>query len=234
MLNRLTVAALLQAVILATAFLVVLGVSFSAWESWQRLQTANRISLIADASADMFRAMDRLRSDRSSTNRVLQNDDRLDNEVEKYIRSLRDSEMPAMSHALEVLPAIDFAQKQSLIPGFDRLLKTVSAQQKEFWEEMSKPKASRRATLGKEYMDSETALLETLDRISGSLAAEVNHQDATIDQLLMIKQTAWLLRNSAPRFWSRTDWAPARSPRKCSRLTPSWSAASTSRGKRWN
>jgi len=123
MLNRLTVAALLQAVILATAFLVVLGVSFSAWESWQRLQTANRISLIADASADMFRAMDRLRSDRSSTNRVLQNDDRLDNEVEKYIRSLRDSEMPAMSHALEVLPAINFAQKQSLFGEFDRLLR---------------------------------------------------------------------------------------------------------------
>ena len=197
MLNRLTVAALLQAVICATALFIVMTVSFDAWESWQRLQTANRIALVADASADMFKAMDRLRSDRSTTNRVLQNDDKLDSEVEKYIRALRDSEMPAMSHALEVLPAINFAQKQSLFGEFDRLFKTVSAQQKEFWEEMSKPKASRRAALGKEYMDTETALLETLDRISGILAAEVNHQDPTIDQLLMIKQAAWLLRNTA-------------------------------------
>ena len=46
-------------------------------------------------------------------------------------------------------------------------------------------------------MDTETALLATLDKISGVLAAEINHQDATIDQLLMIKQTAWLLRNTA-------------------------------------
>jgi methyl-accepting chemotaxis protein len=40
-------------------------------------------------------------------------------------------------------------------------------------------------------------LLDTLDKLSGVLAADVNHQDATIDQLLSIKQTAWLLRNTA-------------------------------------
>src|SRR4029453_5629962 len=31
----------------------------------------------------------------------------------------------------------------------------------------------------------------------GALAAAVNHRDATIDQLLAIKQIAWLLRNTA-------------------------------------
>jgi Methyl-accepting chemotaxis protein (MCP) signalling domain len=40
-------------------------------------------------------------------------------------------------------------------------------------------------------------LLDTLDKLSGALAADVNHQDATIDQLLAIKQIAWLLRNTA-------------------------------------
>ncbi len=40
------------------------------------------------------------------------------------------------------------------------------------------------------------SLLEILDKISGELAASVNHEDATIDQLLAIKQTAWLLRNA--------------------------------------
>ena len=64
MLNRLTVAALLKAVILATALFVVAGVLLSAWDSWDRLQAAYRISLVADASASMFKAMDRLRSDR--------------------------------------------------------------------------------------------------------------------------------------------------------------------------
>ena len=69
MLNRLTVSALLKAVILATALIVIAGVSLSAWESWQRLQLANRISLIADASANLFQAMHNLRTDRSTTSR---------------------------------------------------------------------------------------------------------------------------------------------------------------------
>ena len=39
-------------------------------------------------------------------------------------------------------------------------------------------------------------LLDTLDKLSATLAAAVNHQDATIDQLLVIKQIAWLMRNT--------------------------------------
>ena len=197
MLNRLSVSTLLQAVIVTTAFFVVGGFSLTAWESWQRLQVTNRIAVVADASANMFKAMDRLRGDRPAINRVLTSDETLDGAMEKYLRGLRETEMPAMGHALEVLPAISFAEQQTLLPKFDRLFKTLEAEQKEFWEEIRKPKASRRMALGKEYMDTETALIETLDRISDILAAEVNHQDATIDQLLMIKQIAWLLRNTA-------------------------------------
>jgi methyl-accepting chemotaxis protein len=197
MLNRLTVAALLKAVILTTALFIVLGVSFSAWESWQRLQTANRISLVADVSANLFKAMHNLRTDRSTTNRLLNSDQPVDSEVDKYLRGIRDAEMPAMRNALELLPTIEFAQQKTLVPELDRLFKTVTAEQKEFWEEVAKPKASRRAGLAKEYFETANGLLETLDKLSGALAADVNHQDATIDQLLAIKQIAWLLRNTA-------------------------------------
>ena len=197
MLNRLTVSALLQTVILAAAMVIVLMFSFSAWNSWQRLQVTYRIALVADASSSMFKAMDRLRADRTTSNRVLLNDDKLDGEVERYIRGMRDTQMPAMAHAIEVLPYIGFAQQDTLIPEFDRLFKTLTAEQSEFWQEMAKPKAARRTALGKEYMDTETALLTLLDKISGILAGEVNHQDAVIDQLLLIKQSAWLLRNTA-------------------------------------
>src|SRR6266481_982023 len=84
MLNRLTVSALLKTVILATSFCVVIGFSLNAWESWGRLQVASRISLIADASANLFKAMHNLRTDRSSTNRILNAEPPLDGELEKY------------------------------------------------------------------------------------------------------------------------------------------------------
>jgi methyl-accepting chemotaxis protein len=197
MLNRLTVSALLKSVILATSFCVVIGFSLNAWESWGRLQVASRISLIADASANLFKAMHNLRTDRSSTNRILNAEPPLDGELEKYLRGIRDAEMPAMRSALELLPAMEFPQQQTLVPEFDRLFKQLAAEQKEFWEEVSKPKASRRQALPKEYMETTQGLLDTLDKLSGILAASVNHQDATIDQLLTIKQVAWLLRNTA-------------------------------------
>jgi methyl-accepting chemotaxis protein len=196
MLNRLTVSALLKSVILATSFCVVIGFSLNAWESWERLRTASRIALIADASANMFKAMDRLRSDRSTTNRLLNSDQPLDSEMDKYLRGLRDAEMPAMGRALDLVARMEFPQQQTLVPDFDRQFKTLSAEQKEFWDEIAKPKASRRLALAKEYLETATGLLDTLDKLSGALAAAVNHQDATIDQLLAIKQIAWLLRNT--------------------------------------
>jgi methyl-accepting chemotaxis protein len=196
MLNRLTVSALLKAVIVITAVLTVVQFSVGAWESWGHLQSASRISMISDASANLFKAMHNLRTDRSTTSRLL-NSDSMDADIEKYLRSLRDAEMPAMANGLALLTPMQFAQHDTLVPEFDRAFKTITALQKEFWEAMGQPKASRRPALNKEYVDITNVLLDTLEKLSGVLAADVNHQDATIDQLLQIKQTAWLLRNTA-------------------------------------
>jgi methyl-accepting chemotaxis protein len=197
MLNRLTVSALLKAVILTTAFCVVLGFSLNAWNCWGRLQATNRISAIADASANVFKAMHNLRTDQSTTFRLLNSDQPADSDIDKYLRDLRDAEMPAMANALGILPSIEFAQQNALVPELDRLFKLLTAEQKEFWEEVAKPKASRRPALPKEYTETTAALLETLDKLSTALAAAVNHQDPAIDQLLAIKQAAWLLRRTA-------------------------------------
>jgi hypothetical protein len=196
MLNRLTVSALLKAVIVVMAACVVAGLSSSAWDCSGRLSMTSRMSVIADTSSHLFKAMHSLRTDRSSTFRLLNSDQPMDSAIDKYLRDIRDTEMPAVSAALGLLPSIDFADQKTLVPELDRLFKTLTAEQKEFWDAMSKPKASRRPELPKEYMEATAALLETLDKLSGNLAAAVNHQDPVIDQLLAIKQIAWLLRNT--------------------------------------
>ena len=50
-----------------------------------------------------------------------------------------------MGNALALLPTIEFAQQKTLVPELDRLFKTLTAEQKEFWDDVAKPKASRRA-----------------------------------------------------------------------------------------
>ena len=197
MLDRLTVSALVKAVIVVMAACVVAGLSVSAWGSWDRLTMTNRMSVIADTSSYLFKAMHNLRTDRSTSFRLLNSDQTVDGAIGKYLRDIRDTEMPAMAAALGQLPTIDFAEQKALVPELDRLFKTLTAEQKEFWDEVAQPKPSRRATLPKEYMETTAALLETLDKLSAGLAAAVNHQDPVIDQLLSIKQIAWLLRNTA-------------------------------------
>jgi methyl-accepting chemotaxis protein len=195
--NRLTVSALLKTVILVTALCTVTVFSLGAWDSWGRLQATNRISAIADASANLFKAMHSLRTDQSTTDRLLHAEQPMASDIDKYLRGLRDVEMPAMGSALGLLPSIEFAQQNTLVPKLDSLFKTLTALQKEFWDEVARPKASRRPTLAKEYFETTAALLETLNTLSSALAAAVNHQDPTIDQLLAIKQAAWLLRNTS-------------------------------------
>jgi HAMP domain-containing protein len=195
MLNRLTVSALLKTVILVITFCVVIVISFNAWDSWGRLQVASRITVISDASANLFKAMHNLRTDRSASTRLLNSDGPMDGDVEKYVRSIRDEEMPALASALATLKQFEFAGQKTLVPELDRLLQTLTSQQKEFWDAMGKPKASRSPTLVKEYAATLSGLLDMLDKLSATLAADIIHQDATIDQLLAIKQAAWLLRN---------------------------------------
>ena len=110
MLNRLTVSALLKTVILAMSLCVVIGVSLNAWDSWGRLQVANRISVIADTSAYLFKAMHNLRTDRATTERLLNADAPMDADIEKYLRGLRDGNrrseptpLPLSLHELHAL-----------------------------------------------------------------------------------------------------------------------------------
>jgi methyl-accepting chemotaxis protein len=197
MLNRFSVSALLKAVIAATALVVIVIFALNCWASWSSLQSAGRIVKVTEASAALFKAMANMRSDRANTPRHINAEKPLDATTEKYMHGMRDTEMAGLARALELLPAMEFAQHDRLVSELDRLNKTLMAQQAEFWSDQAKPKAQRRLALAKDYTDSITAALTALDAISAALVSSVNHQDATIDQLLMIKQTAWLMRNTA-------------------------------------
>jgi HAMP domain-containing protein len=176
---------------------VIALLCFSAWDSWQRLTTTSRISVVADASSNLFKAMHNLRSDRSTTVRSLNDEAIVQPDTEKYLRGTRDAQMPAMRSAAEVLGSVEFADQATLGPELNRLIQSMTALEAESWDAMHKPKASRRPALGKEFLEVTAALLETMDKVSTRLAASVNHNDPVIDQLLMIKQLAWLMRNTA-------------------------------------
>jgi methyl-accepting chemotaxis protein len=197
MLDRFTVSSLIKSVIVLMAICVTALLGISAWNSWGRLAITSRILLVADASSNLFKAMHNLRNDRSSTSRNLNDDAAIQPDLQKYMRAIRDVETSAMRAASRTLAEIEFSDRKTILPDLNRLTEAFASLEIESWDALNKPKASRRPALGKEFMDNAAALLETLDKVSTRIAATVNHDDPVIDQMLMIKQLAWLMRNTA-------------------------------------
>jgi methyl-accepting chemotaxis protein len=197
MLDRFTVSSLIQSVIVLMAICMTTLLGVSAWHSWDRLATTSRILVVADASSNLFKAMHNLRSDRSTTNRNLTDDAPLQPDMQVYLRTTRDAELPAMRAATARLEGLEFPDHQTLMPELNRLIRTVAALDTESWDALNKPKTARRPALGMEFMENTAALLQTLDKVSTRIAAAVNHDDPVIDQMLTIKQLAWLMRNTA-------------------------------------
>jgi methyl-accepting chemotaxis protein len=194
LLNRLTITALLTTVVAIMASCAVALLVIDAWSSFGRLQTEKRISLIAQASEDVFKSMHNLRTDRSNTLRNLGGDLPTTASDLEYLRGFRDRELAALRASLTILPSIEFADKQTLLPALIAQIGTITTLADESLDAIAKPKASRRPTLAKDYGDTASALLASLDKTSINLAAAVKLSDPIIDQLLIIKQMAWSVR----------------------------------------
>src|SRR3954451_9928928 len=134
MLSRLSVTALLSSVIALMACGVVSMLSLTAWDSLQQLRSTSRIRGIAEASADAFKAMHNLRTDRASTNRAVNGEAVLQAETAKYIKGIQGAEMPAMQSAISLLSSMEFADRDTLIPELSGLFQKLKSLQDEAWE----------------------------------------------------------------------------------------------------
>jgi methyl-accepting chemotaxis protein len=193
--NRLSVNALLKSVIAILATAVVIVLALDAWESWKRLSVANRSAAIAEASAHLFTALHNLRVDRASSFRDL-SADRQFTQMNQQIRDARAAEMPALKSVMVALEAIDFPERQSFIAGIGQAVTKLAALHEESAPAFLRPKAERRPGLAQDVFNQTNALLEMLDKISSRLTRLVKLEDAYIDQLMELKQHAWVVRNA--------------------------------------
>src|SRR5258708_420988 len=159
MLNGLTVSALLKSVIVLLAIGVVAILSVNAWDSWPGLGSTRRISLIADASSNLFKAMHNLRNDRSTTSRILNGESVIQPDIEKYLRTIQDNEMPPLRSATKLLVSIDFVDKPTLLLSLSQLAEKLTAGQTQAWDAMRKPKVSPPPPLSKEYNETTPTFL---------------------------------------------------------------------------
>ena len=196
MLNRVSVNVILKSVIATLSAAVVIMLSFSAWNSWGRLTAVNRIAAVAEASGYIFTAMHNVRVDRASTTRDLLADKPV-TAMTQVLREAREGDLPALKSALVALDAIDFPERQAAVSDLGQRVKKLGELHQETAAAMLRPKAERRPGIAEEYLNHTNGLIETLDKLSSRLTRLVKLEDAYIDQLLELKQLAWLVRNAA-------------------------------------
>jgi methyl-accepting chemotaxis protein len=196
MLNRISVSALLKSVIGSLGVVVVIMLAMDAWSAWKQYQTAIRGAAVIDVSRNLFTALHNLRVDRSTTFRDLTGQRQL-TELSKQTQEVRAAELTALKPAIPALDALNFPNKESLYPAMVASLNKLTALHAESARAVTQPREARRPELAKEFSDEATKLLGLLDKTSEQLTAMVKLDDAMVDQLLAIKQLAWIARNSA-------------------------------------
>ena len=196
MFSRITINTLLKSVTVALASAVIVQLSLGAWGSWARFQAIDNIAAAANSSSHLFRALHNLRVDRSTTSRDLTMEKQL-TDLNPPTKAARIAEMPALKAGLASLDAVNFQNKAALIAELSQLIAKLTALHSESASALAQPLASRRASLSKEFTDVGTAGIATLEKIQSALAKSTKLEDAFIDQLMEVKELAWIARSNA-------------------------------------
>jgi methyl-accepting chemotaxis protein len=195
MLNRLSVNVLLNSVVAVLAAAVVVMLSLGAWDSVKRLGTVSRIASVTEASGYLFTALHNLRFDRSSTTRDMNADQPATSMVPMH-KQAREIEVAALKAGLAVIQATDFPGQKEAADRLDQGIRKLVALQQETAAAFMQPKAMRKAGLLQEFIAHATNLTDVLDGISSQMTRSVVLGDSYIDQLLELKQLAWMARNA--------------------------------------
>ena len=195
MLNRVSINVLLKTVIATLGAAVVIMLSMGAWDSWNRVNAASRAAAVTESSTYLFTALHNLRVDRASTYRLLLADKQLTT-MDPLLRDAREHDMPALKSALISLQGVGLPDRQALITELAEHIKRLTALHDETSAALMQPKAARRAGIADESFKELDGLVSFLDKLSTRLTTSIKLQDALVDQLMEIKQLAWVVRNA--------------------------------------
>ncbi len=196
MLNRLTVSGLVKTVVSVFALVLIAQFSMGAWTSWTQYQKSIRIASVVDATTHMFTALHNLRVDRSNSRRALILEE-VHPTVPRTIAPHREAEMPALRAALATLRGIQYPGAAAAAAQLDQTITRLAELQIETARAMAQPKAQRPAGIADAYFNATDGAITLLDRLSGELTRLIKLDDAFVDQLMEIKQNAWVTRQAA-------------------------------------
>ncbi len=197
MFKDLSVDRLLKTILALFALASVILLGLNVRVSWDVLAENARAERVVAASRQIFTALINIRTDRSSTQRTWEADQVLSVDNQAYVTTLRQAEMPALAASLDLLVDLRFDGHDELLASLRRSIDKLSSLQTEYWTGVAGPKSARRPALGTDYVAEGLALQDTLERISSNTFASIKNGNPFINQMMEVKQLAWLARQSS-------------------------------------
>ena len=195
MLDRISVNAVLKSIFGLMAGAVVVLLALSSWDSWSRLNTANQMANNAEATIHLFTALHNMRSDRSNTFREM-NGERT-NGPSPHLQKLRAAEQVGLQGSITALKLVEFPAGSTAVAEFEQNLRKLAALQKETESALSMPKAQRRAGLADEFVKHADGFIGQIERLSKQMGDMVRLRDGYVDQLIHLKDLAWVTRQNS-------------------------------------
>jgi methyl-accepting chemotaxis protein len=194
MVNRASINLVLKSVIGLLGLALIGMLAGGAWTSWTQLQASSRIVAVVDASSQLFTALHNLRVDRAETQASLVSGA---NGLVPVVPKVREAETAALRAAAQTLDGIAFPGKAEAMASLKDKIQRLAALHQQTADAALRPQAQRPAALPQDFFRETSAFLEMLDVLSARLAVLVKLDDPLIDQLMGLKQLAWMTRNAA-------------------------------------
>jgi methyl-accepting chemotaxis protein len=161
----------------------------------ERNDAARRVASLAATDQQLFAALLGFRLERGTTNPALISVTPADNAADTRIATNREVSETGYRAAVERLAGTAEPGLAPLLAKLTAAHETLAVQRTKSDAAIHQPKPARDPAAGQDYPKSAQIYLDSLLALIGQLEASTKLVDPMVDQLLMIKQSAWAARN---------------------------------------
>ena len=197
-----------QIIGLLGVFLVVLC-AMGLYGAIERNATARRVASLAMASQDLFSTLLGFRLERGTTLPALIAEQPADKAADERIATNRAVAEKSYHSAMERFAGIGDVSLKPVVERFAAAHDALAALRSKADAAIHQPKSSRDAAIMQDYPKAAQAFLDGTIAAGGALEASLKMIDSVVDQLLMVKQSAWAVRNYGGQIAVRVEAAAA-------------------------
>ena len=231
--TRMSIRLVLGQIIGVLGFLLVSLSTAGLFTAVEHDTAARRVASLATVSQQLFGTLIGSRQERGTMNGWLIGEAPADSAGDARIASFRQIAETDYAAVLERLSGTTDPKLASLFAGLQSAHENLAAQRTKVDTAIHLPKSSRGASVAEDYRKAVQTYLDAVLALTSQVEASLKLVDPIVDQLLMVKQSAWATRNysglvtarlehtaAAGESWSPTDIVSA--ARDGGRVAQAW------------